>query len=479
MPALSAPEATKTLRVGLLVPVHDLDPWGKQDFESTMILAHVFEPPLEQPEGDRPPEPLLLDQPLRRENGGDAWSATVRPDVRFSDGSPLTPELLARSLSRSTVFHRMAEVEVRSDRVVFRPRRPGVRLDRILAQRFSGVVLAKAGELLGTGPYRVDPASTPERTRLVRNPEYRGSVGIEEIELVTYPPNEEGEPEALVEAFERGEVDFCNVVSREHVGRLKGVRKWLEPGSGTAILYFNTRRPELADPKTRRGLAAALDRTELTKISYPNPVAFTAAGLVPPMMGSFRDGVVHDPKRAAALLRSAEGGRPEQLTLLLIHAPRPYLPQPRAVAEGIAEQLGALGIRVVIRQAETLEDYFRQAADGDYDMALSGWLADTAAPADFLETILSPDSIPGPGEGDLIDGNLSHWKSDEMQRALELFGENPSEEHERRILDILGCETPLLALMYGPTIFVYSQKVADFRPSPLGIPDFARMKLLG
>lgn len=488
MSDLSASVDVKTLRVGLLAPVHELDPWGKHDFESTMILAHVFESPLAQVQAqaqagaqvgagaDRAPTPLLLEGPLQRAPGGETLSAAVRGDVRFSDGTPLTAELLAASLARSKVVQRMADVEARDGRVVFRPKRPGARLDLALSQRFSGVVLERDGRSLGTGPYRIDPASTPEHTRLVRNPEYREPVDIEVIEFVAYPPDSDGRPEALLAAVERGEVDFCNVVSREDVGRLKGVRKWIEPGSGTAILYFNTERPGLRDPKVRKALAMAVDRAEAAKACYPNPVAFTATGLLPPMMGSMRDGVHRDLKQAGVLFRSVED-RPDRLTLLLIHGPRPYLPQPRAVAEGVAAQLSEIGIEVEIRQPETLEDYFREAVKGDYDLALSGWVADATDPADFLETILAPDSIPTGGQH-LIDGNLSHWRSDAVKAAIDHFAEDPSERAKQAIVEILQAETPILPLIYGPTIFVYSLRVGDFQPSPLGIPEFARMTLV-
>ncbi|MGD2114722.1 MAG: ABC transporter substrate-binding protein [Acidobacteriota bacterium] len=471
----------KTLRVGLLAPVHDLSPWGKQDFESTMVLSQIFESPLAQAKGDEPPEPLLLAERPRSDGpdgDGGALVAPVRRDVRFSDGTPLTADLMARSLSRSKVFSSMADVEARGGRLVFRPKRPGARFDLVLSQRFAGVVLEKGGELLGTGPYRRAPGSTPERTRLVKNPEYREPVDIDTVEFVAYPPNEEGRPEALLAAVERGDVDFCNVVSRDDISRLKGVRKWLEPGSGTAILYFNTERPAVRDPRVRRALALGIDRTAVAKICYPNPVAFTATGLVPPMMGSFRDGLSHDPKQAESILRSSDVERPERLTLLLINGPRPYLPQPRDVAENLVEQLGALGVRVEVRQAETLEDYFRDAVAGDYDLALSGWVADTMDPADFLETILAPDSIPTGGRRHTIDGNLSHWRSDAMKGELVRFAGDPSEENKQRILDLLRRETPILPLIYGPTIFVYSPKVMSFKPSPLGIPELGRMKLM-
>jgi len=99
-------------------------------------------------------------------------------------------------------------------------------------------------------------------------------------------------------------------------------------------------------------------------------------------------------------------------------------------------------------------------------------------PVDFLDTILGPESVPGDDTRHVIDGNLSHWRSDEIKQALERFAEDPSEGSKQAILEILRRETPNLPLLYGPTIYVYSPKVAGFKPSPLGIPEFGKLKLL-
>lgn len=471
-------ETTKTLRVGLLAPVPELDPRAGRDFVGATILEQLYETPFDPPpKPDAPARPVLFAEPLASENGGQVLSAPVRPGRRFSDGTPLTAELLAETLGRSERLADQAAIEARDGRVVFRLARPVPHFDLTLSYRYCEVALEKGGRAVGTGPYRLAPDSTPERLRLVRNPEHPGRAGIDEVLFVTYRPDADGRPTALLRAIESGEVDFTNALSREHIGELKGVRKWLEPGSATAILYFNTERPALADASVRRGLALAIDRAEAARISYHNPLSFTATGLLPPMLGSWRDGIAPDPKRAAALLAAAGDARPRRLTMLVIYGPRPYLPQPRAVADHLAARLRAVGVEVEIRQAQSIEQYFREVARADYDLALSGWVPDTTDTADFLETILSPRSVPSSARPILMDGNLSRWRSPAAGAALERFRREPNEVSKAAVLELVSEEMPLLPLMYGPTIYVYSQRVHGFKPSPLGIPRFAELSL--
>lgn len=475
-------ETTDTLSVGLLAPVHDLDPRGGRDFVGSTILEQIFETPFEPPDKpDLPARPVLFAEGLRSENGGQVLSAPVRPDVRFSDGTPLTASLLAEILARSSRLAEQARVEVgagpRKDRVVFHLKRPVPRFDHTLSYRYCEVALETGDGLLGTGPYRLAPDSNPERIRLVRNPDHPGAPTLEEVRFVAYPPDDGGRPVELLRALEAGEVEFTNALSREDLAEVKGIRKWLEPGSGTAILYFNTERPGLSDARVRRALAFAVDRPEVARISYHNPMAFTASGLLPPMLGTWRDGLAADPKRAAVLLAAAGEARPRRLTLLVIYGPRPYLPHPRAAADHLAERFAEHGIEVEVRQAESMEGYFREVARGDYDLALSGWVADTTDPADFLETILSPDSIPSADRRIVLDGNLARWRSPEVQAALERFRREPNEAHKAAVLTPVRDDVPLLPLMYGPTVYVYSSRVTGFRPSPLGIPRFSELSL--
>jgi ABC-type transport system substrate-binding protein len=477
----SGKDERKVLRVGLLTPVKTLHPRDAQDVVSAFVLTQIFEPPLAPPQGDQPLQPLLLREPLRREPArGDraVFSAAVRTDTCFSDGTPLTAERIADSLRQSAELVRQAAVEVQGDRLVFVLERPNPRFDLVLTNTYAYVVLEKGGELLGTGPFMA-AGGTPEELHLVRNPQYRREVPLDEIVFKCYPLDPDGARTRLLRALEAREVDLSNAVSRQDFGSLKQVRKWFQPGASTAILFFNTDKTYLAHEPVRQGLALALDRQALTKISYDNALAFTATGLLPPAMGSTRDRIRPNPDRARELLEPYRAELPDHLSLLLPWGPRPYLPHPEPMARAIASQLGEVGLRLEPVTSRDGTDFYDRIAAGQPDLALLGWIADTADPADFLESLLSSRHVPEAGKPAAVRANMSRWRDDETDAALAAFRRDPTDANRDALLSFVARKVPLLPLMYGPTIAVTSWRVRNFELPQVGQPSLADLDVQG
>ncbi len=471
---------TKKLRVGVLTPVNTLDPREAQDFTSALAVMQVYEPPFAQPTAAAgSPIPQLFQEPLRRESSASfpVYTALVRSDVFFSDGTPLSARHVVDSLSKAATLRELADVEVQGERVVFRLKRPNARFDMALSRRFCGITLESGGKLLGTGPYMVAPgsSSTPNPLRLVRNPYHRKPPALEEVVFQAYPADADGKPTALLSALESGEVDFTNVLSREDIMQLKSVRRWTEPGSSTAILYMNAER--LTDPRVRRALALSIDRLEIAKMFYASALAFAATSLLPPMLARGNDGLGPDLAQARNLLSTPGVRKPDRLSMLLIYGPRPYLPNPRKVGEHLAEQIGKLGIQVDLVPTATTQDYYSRAKRGDYDLALAGWIADTLDPVDFLEATLGSESIPSPSRKMIVGANLSRWSSPEADESLARLREDPREDTRAALLRRVGEEVPLFPLLYGATIYAHTWKLKNLAPSPLGKPYFAELDL--
>jgi ABC-type transport system substrate-binding protein len=456
------------LRVGVLTPWHAGDPRQATDFANLTVTLHVFEAPfVPAAEGGRV-EPALLDLPLRAEGGAAAatlYSAEVRRGRVFSDGTPVTAAHVAASLQRTPAFADQAQVSVHGERLVFRLARPNARFDLVLANFNNPIVHEGRAGLVGSGPYALAPDSTPERVRLVRNPHYTGTAHAGEIHCICYPPDEEGRPARLIAAVNSGEVDFTAALSKDDLNHVKGVRKLIELGYSTAVLYFNTERAPWGEARVRHAVAAAVDRRALAAASYTNPLAFAATGLLPPSLGGFPDGVLFDPARAAALLAES-GVRPpsKPLRMLVVPLPRPHLPHPRATARLVCERLESLGLQVEVVVTRDIADYLEQAARGDYDLALSGWIPESPDPLDYLETMLASWSVPDTRRAASRVANLSRWRHPGMDEALQRHRAEARPETLRRIHDLLHAELPLLPLLYGPRVAVLSWRVRE-RPA--------------
>ena len=179
-------------------------------------------------------------------------------------------------------------------------------------------------------------------------------------------------------------------------------------------------------------------------------------------MSQSRDTLHFDLGGAEKLLTA---GKPVGLRLMTTWAPRPHLPNPRRVCDAIAAKLGELGIPVEVFQPADREEYFRLVAQGDYDMVLSGWIADTADPADYLDSQLSSRQVPDP-DNMVVSGNVARYKSEAIDAALDDYRRDPSMDSEATLYELLSEQVPLFPIMYGPTIYASSWRLKGFKPSP-------------
>jgi peptide/nickel transport system substrate-binding protein len=466
-------------RVGLINRWERRDPRTGLNYSSFLVQWHVYEPPYRLSPESKQIEPLLLDYPLQKEpdQQGLLYSAGVRKGAKFSDGTELTAEHVAASLEKTAAFRLNASASARGDRVIFRLKRPNARFDLLLARFDHGIVLERGRDFLGTGPYMLAADAQPEVFSLVRNPHRRPAPRLKEIECRVYPMDASGSRNKLLAAVNGGEVDFTEDLARDELNRVEKMRKCIQLGYCTAVLFFNTERPLFQDNRVRLAFAHALDRKALAAHSYSNALAFAATGMIPPVLGSTPDLIMHDLARARDLLAKA-GAKPSgPLVLAVVPLPRPYLPEPRATADLVAHQLSLLGFKVDVRQPREISEYQDWNARGAYDMVLGGWIPDTADSLDFMESLLGASSVPTPANQTTRASNFCRWRNAEMDQAPEKQRLKPETATWQRICDMVRHEAPAFPLMYGPRIAVVSWRARNF-PRDFGTgPFLAKVEL--
>lgn len=477
---MAAPATSKAVRVGILSPIGKIDPREAVDNISGLILGQVFEPPYAIAAGQASVTPLLF-EPLRHE-GRQQYSAAVRPNIRFSDGTALTAELAAHSLRVSKVLANKATVDVRNDRVWFTLTAPNPRFDLTLTQGNCAIVLDRGTQLLGTGAFMFEQRpnlrllQSATSIRLVRNPHHYRATAVDEIVFRVCPADEDGTPRQLVDALRHGEVDVTTSLTMADLSRyqLSGLSPAMQPGNSTGILFFNTERRLLADATVRRGIALALDLHEIAARSFDkNPAAFIASNLLPPMMGR-ASGLPASDRDGARRLLEATAMKPSRLSLLVPWAPRPYMPKPLPVAQTIQKQLAEVGIAVDLQETKTSEEFFSDLIRGNYDLALAGWIADTPDPADFFEALLWSKMTEGENHS-----NHSRWRNREMDAALARYRDDPSEDHKRELHRLVRDEAPLVPLIYGQSVVLHSRRMRNVAVSATGVLTLAGVTVSG
>jgi len=422
--------------------------------------------------------PRLL-EPLRPE-GLLEYSAAVREGIRFSDGTPLTPEIVAKSLRETPVFTIRATATVKGGRVWFTLTEPNPRFDLMLTQSTCAIVLDRGGHLHGTGSFMFEQRPNlrilqgAANITLVRNPHSDGTTSVDEVHFVVCPAEADGSPRLLLDALRSGQVDITNALTMAEMAasQIPGVTASLQPGNSTGILFLNMERRSLADANVRRAIALTIDENEVAAAAYEkNPMAFVAGSLLPPVMGRSSGVPATDREEAKRLLARANGAKPSRLSLLVPWAPRPYMPKPLPVAHAIQRQLAEIGIAIDIIKPATSDEFFNELNRGNYDLALAGWIADTPDPADFFEALLwSKSEVES-------HANHSRWKHPLMDAALARFRDMPTEENKREISRIVREEAPLVPLIYGQAVVVHSRKMRNVNATATGMLSLAGIKM--
>jgi ABC-type transport system substrate-binding protein len=455
-------KSPKILKFGLAVKTRVLDPSKVQDNTTALVLRQVFETPMIAMDDRSEPLPLLLAETPRSrilEDGREEWTARVRKGIVFSDGTVLDATLLAQALAGNDVGGQGASVTAEGNGIKIVLERPNPLFLYALAAPYSGVSIRTSEGVIGTGPFKLASHDDPNVVRLVRNERFRDPVALDEIHFIYFEPDEQGRPTGLREGIKSGEIHITNGLPRDDVADLPGIIKSFQPGNSTSILHFNTRR--LTDRRLRRALAMAIDRSALARCSYENPLAFSASGLLPPMFGSFPDGIRESLQAAKTELLASEQEIPERLTLVEVWAPRQYIPHPRRVSSALVEQIGQLGIAVDIIETRGFDDFYDHCRKYDYDMVLAGWISDTPHAADFLEANLGSNCIPEVDKAPGVRFNLSGFSDDEVDRSITELKRGDASALERIRQRLSDC-TPLLPLLYGPSVVVHQPGVKGY-----------------
>jgi ABC-type transport system substrate-binding protein len=419
----------------LMGPGQDLDPAAQGDIGSAAVSAQLFES-LTAIDAQLQTRPALAASWEFRD-GGATVVFHLRPDLTFSDGSPLRAEDVVRSwfrvidpahpsplvtligdvkgaleFARGDIRDRAAVgLAVEGSDVVVRLNRPATDFPTIVAGPTFAVVPGSLGDggipltpdkaTVGSGGYTVE-ASTPEKTTLTANTRYwAGAPAIGTVELL----HDIGGRSAVA-AFEDGDIDLTDVspFDATWLGYDDALGPLLRRTDGLSLNYygFDTTRAPFDDVRVRQAFARAVDWRRLIALSSAG-AARPATGMVPPGIPGRSETdflPAHDPDGARALLAEAgfPGGAGFPTTTLLGGGG-----EDRAFVAEIERELGVT-VQVEIQGA----GFFERLADDPPQIFSMGWVADYPGPNDFLGILL--------GSG--ASNNYGRWSSAPFDQAI-------------------------------------------------------------
>ena len=404
-----------TLVVALANPVRAGEPAQTAIIEETEIMATVFEPLATSDERGHV-VPLLAE---KWEVIGDGRSLMVslRPDVRFHDGSRLTASdvkasfehaIITRTREMSAAFAVIrgvaefkaggaseisglvvsSELQLEIQILEPLPIYPALLTDPATAI----VKIGEGGTMSGTGPFRI-VSHEPERTLLERDPDHwRGSVSLlDAVEFRTLPG-----AAAIASQLRSGEIDLGRdllLQDMEEILRESHFRTGLVeiPKKTTYFLAFNMTSQFGSDQPLRRAMSGVVRLHDLVWRTLGR-IAQPATGIIPPGVLGHDAGRRRTPltrEQAAELIR----GSGHKLPLRLRAAVHPlFQDRYRALTDALFAAWSEIGVEVSI-ETKSMSDFLARFGRSEgLDFIMTRWNADFDDPDNFTNGLFHSGS---------------------------------------------------------------------------------------
>lgn len=401
---------------------------------------------------------------------GLTYTFTLRPHLKFSDGTNLTAADVKRTFEYLAVpangaadqvtFANIRNIDTPdASTVVLTLAKPQTALPQVLASPLSAIVPEQAvdadGVPVGDGPFKVTAYKKGVSYTLKSNPDYydAASVKLKEIDMTFM-----ADAQTRVRALQSGQVQFIDYVAAPDRGALKNTKGIkLDTAYGLyGALQFNLTRGPLAKPEVRQAIAYALD---LKAMSQASTMGYgTANGGLPISVKSDyfnkeqANHFARDLSKSKQLL--TEAGYPGggfNLRLLTNSQYFGYAESAQVVKSNLAE----VGITVDIETG----DYANQIAkgnSGDYDLMIGGPPAAINDPSAITGAFLGgPTFVRSVGINQALYASL-----------LEQGAETKDGPERKAIYDKIGeiylKDVPFVTTGMGSAAYAYSDSLKGF-----------------
>jgi peptide/nickel transport system substrate-binding protein len=330
-------------------------------------------------------EPRLL-QSFKSSSDGKVWTLKLRPNLKFSDGTPLNADAVKVN------FERIADPATRATQAVIAQQIGSM---RVVDQTTLEVTLTAANGFfpyaiadnlpfvvsptqirndptkiatapIGAGPFVLKEWVRGSRFTFDRNPNYSGKVYLDQLIINVIPDYAQIQSTMVAGGAPMGFFAQGNMASQ--LAQNKDYKIDISGGGGGYMLFFNMRRPPFDDLRARQAVLYAIDQAVMSET--------LSQGALSPARAMFDEGSPYfvkgtqqpapNAKKAQALLDElAAAGKPLSFTLLSSSA---------TGNQGEFLQAALSKFRNVTAKLEVLVNTEFQARSraGTFDLAVSG-----------------------------------------------------------------------------------------------------------
>jgi ABC-type transport system substrate-binding protein len=483
-----------------------LDPASRTDGESFNVTDHIFDSLVAFKPGTTE---VVASLATKWDVAADGLTYTfsLRPNVKFHDGTPVDADAVIFSFKRQMDPQHPAYafaspysylsamgldklikdvVKVDDHTVKFTLTKPSAPFLATLGMQAFAIVSPTAvmkskqdfaRNPVGSGPFKFVRWEKNQKIVLAANPDYwEGKPYIDTLIFRAIPDNDTRLQEMMA-----GNLHVMDNPNNNHIKTLeqrlgKQVKFAKLPGLNVGYLAMNQEKKPFDNLKVRQAIAHAINKLAIVDSVYAGN-AQVAKNPMPPTLWGYNDAVKdydYDPAKAKRLLKEAGYPNGFETDLWAMPVARPYMPDGRKVAEAIQGDLAKIGITVKIVSYDW-GTYLKRTSEGDHDMALLGWTGDIGDPDNFLYVLLDKDNAVKPAQ------NICFYKSDKLHDLL-AKAQVETDQKKREALYkeaqvVIHADAPMVPLAHSVDIVPLKPVVENFIMDPTGRRRFSQVWL--
>jgi peptide/nickel transport system substrate-binding protein len=494
--AFTAPAWSQELKIGVASEATSIDPHFHNVGPNNGLRRHIFQALVTTDEAQKPVPELAASW---RAVDDKTWEFKLRPNVKFSNGTPFTGKdviytfcripTVENSPSPFTVYTRGFDAIESPDplTVIFKTSNPNPLLPINVSSL--GILSADAygggnvkwtangcenlgtppksadfndpAKVVGTGPYKLENYTRGTHVILERNEDYWGDKP--HWKKVTWRPMSSQGPR--VAALLAGDVDIIENPPIQDFDRIKGAGFQIVQGISNRIIYLHmdqykdpawktpgvkgTDKNPFLDKRVREAVSKAINRQAIVD-RIMGGVAVAADELLPvPLFGTSPDmkPVAYDPEGAKKLL--AEAGYPDGFEVTLGTPNDRYINDDK-IAQAVAQMLTRVGIKTNV-DAMTASTFFSRRNKYEFSLYLAGWGADSGEMINPLVALVATMD-PKTGMGHTNRGRYSNPELDALIKEAQTTVDDAKREAIlRKASKLAMSDTPLVPLHFEVT----------------------------
>ena len=311
------------------------------------------------------------------------WSITLRPGIKFHDGSALDATVVKNNIDAwrgayparqpllfKFVYENISAVDVVDPQTIkVTTATPWPALPAFLFNSGRSGIMAQAQlddpstcdtKLIGTGPFKLEEWKVNDKLVATKNPDYwqkdPAGVQLPYLDKIEFRPIVDGN--ARVNALLAGEIDAMHESGAEQVDALRtekdnGKVNLLETTDFTEVAYimFNASKPPFDNLNARLAAAYAVDRDALNKVRNLGLFTMASGPFAPGEIGYLQDAgfPAYDPAKAKQYVQKYKQETGQELEFTIVSTPDPGTVKE---VQFLQQEANKAGMKVNIRSVE-------------------------------------------------------------------------------------------------------------------------------